>query len=122
MFIFVCHVSRICVEELKAETTFTSTLDTSKYADVLSTYDRNTIEGKRGIVEKLREVCREIGINVPEDDLEAKRKIGSMLLSHLDKSGVELLGIAEEMFGTVQSNTDMMNGSVMGTENTANEG
>ncbi len=109
-------------EELKQSNEFKTTIDLTESDDLLDGLDMSTIIGKREAAQLLVGRARELGINVPSNEAEAKIKFGGLLMNNQGKTSTELLALAEQMFGTQEKSKAEVRGSTIGTVRAANEG
>ena len=82
----------------------------------------STIEGKKECINRFVEICRIEDINIPDNETEARVKLGTLLMNNSSLSGSDLLALAEETYGTIASSRAKLDQSKMGTANPANEG
>eukprot|EP00602_Paraphysomonas_sp_CaronLab_P012598 CAMPEP_0185039768 /NCGR_PEP_ID=MMETSP1103-20130426/37016_1 /TAXON_ID=36769 /ORGANISM="Paraphysomonas bandaiensis, Strain Caron Lab Isolate" /LENGTH=375 /DNA_ID=CAMNT_0027578805 /DNA_START=87 /DNA_END=1214 /DNA_ORIENTATION=+ len=109
-------------EEIAAEASFQPTIDTTRAAGLFDDLDMHSVNGKKAAVSRFVDMARDEGLNIPEADHEARVKLGTLLMNNPAASGQELLGMAEEMFGTVKAVAARTETSKTGTKCAANEG
>lgn len=90
-------------------------MNTSKAAALFQDLDMGTVEGKKTAVSRFVDLAREEGINVPENDQEARVKLGTLLMNNPSLTGAELLAQAEEKLGTRKSSQEKVQRSAVGT-------
>lgn len=109
-------------EETLAATTFSATVNLEAAKDMFAGIDMSNLAGKRQAVNKFLAVARAEGINLGMDDNDAKIKIGTLVMTHADLGPVELLTLAESMYGTVKASKAKLKMSSTGTVCEGNEG
>lgn len=101
--------------ELAVESSFQPTIVESGAADIFEGLDLSSMPGKKAAAERLLNIAREKGVNVPEVEQEAKVRFGSLIMNNPDKSSNDLLSLAEQMFGTKVATTAKSETSKAGT-------
>jgi len=107
-------------DEIAEEGKFESTIDTSAGASLYDGVDLTTLEGKKECISRFLVLARSLGINIPENDAEARVKLGTLLMNNSGRDGTELLALAEETYGTLKSSAAKLEQSTIGTVNEAN--
>merc|ERR1711871_1609480 len=97
-------------------------VDLSGSKDLFEGLDLITSEGKRAAVIRIVNKAREVGINVPENDTEARTRMGTLLLSNPHAAPEDLLKVAAELYGSKAKDEERKAASGAAVECEANSG
>lgn len=97
-------------------------VDLSTSDDLFDGLDLSSMVGKRDAASRAIAQARELGINVPENEQDAKIRFGTLLMSKDNMTAKELLEAAAKQYGTKKKDAEKKATSGAGASCEANEG